>query len=148
MGVREKCQAICLKHSRHTAYCLWIIECSCCRDVRHARFYFQPQLLALAQVSVLVCTLLDDGPLLGADLKTSSRASSPRAPEEVVMLEAGGLAASLQMSPDGVEAEATAHELCLQDLCSSGRGVAEPLLQRWAPSAPLGGRQALCCSRR
>ena len=105
-------------------------------------------MLALAQVSVLVGTLLDSGPLLGTNPKASSRASSPRAPEEVLMLEAGGLAASVQMGPDGVEAEATAHELCFQDLCSSGRGVAEPLLQRWAPSAPLGGRQALSCSWR
>ena len=104
-------------------------------------------MLDLTQVSVLVGTLLDDGAPLGTNPKASSRTSSPRAPEEVLMLEAGGLAASLQMGPDGVEAEATAHELCLQDLCSSGRGIAEPFLQRLAPSAPRGGRQALSCSR-
>ncbi len=51
-------------------------------------------------------------------------------------LEAGGLAASLRLSPGGVEAEAAAHELCVHDLCSHGRGVAKPLLQRWTASAP------------
>ena len=97
----------------------------------------QQLLWHLMQVSVLLGTLLDEGPLQGAIPGASPRAASPRAPEEVIMLEAGGLAASLRMSPDGVEAEATAHELCLQDLCSSGRGIAEPMLQRWAPSVPL-----------
>ena len=51
-------------------------------------------MLAVAQVSVLVGTLLDDGPLQGASPEARSRASSPRGPEEVLMLEAGGLAAS------------------------------------------------------
>jgi len=78
-----------------------------------------------------VGTLLDDGPGCGP-----SPVFNPGSGEEVVSLEAGGLAASLRLSPRGAEAEATAHELCVQDLCSHGRGVAKPLLQRWTASAP------------